>query len=139
MRLTRWMPAQGQFPEWIDAQSQADNSMSVDVVETENGYELTAELAGVAIEDIKVTVEDDTLSIEAEKKSETEKTNEGGYVRERLYGKFRRSFRLSGQVGADKIGASYVNGVLRLSLPKREEVKSRAVEVKIGKEIKIGK
>jgi HSP20 family protein len=106
------------------------NDLDVDIYEKEDHYVLTAELPGVNKDDIKVNVEGDVLTLEAEKRSEFEENKEGLYHAERSYGKFTRSFRLNSQVEGDKIDASYQDGVLRLTLPKREEVKGRSITVK---------
>lgn len=106
------------------------NELDVDIYEKDEHFILTAELPGVKKEDVKVNVEGDVLTIEAEKRAEYEDNKEGVYHSERSYGKFTRSFRLNSQVEGDKIDASYTDGVLRLSLPKREEVKGRSITVK---------
>ncbi len=146
MRLTRWNPAAtrnavansrgwdrdplfGLMNEFF-ARDNVGNALSVDIHEQDDHYVLTAELPGVKKEDLKVNVEGDVLTIEAEKRSEFEDDREGVYQAERTYGKFSRSFRLNSQVEGDKIEANYADGVLRLTMPKREEVKGRAIAVK---------
>ena len=146
MRLTRWTPrtprsaASGRTGWDLDpffglmndffSQENMGNSLDVDIYEKDENYVLTAELPGVKKEDLKVNVEGDVLTIEAEKRSEFENTQEGLYHSERSYGKFSRSFRLNSQVEGDKIEANFTDGVLRLTMPKREEVKGRAIAVK---------
>lgn len=149
MRLVRWNPArsafgypvrsfrendafEGYFPELFGLDN-GNRSLEVDITEKEDHFELTAELPGIKNEDLRVTMENDTLTIEAEKKSESESNEGGNYHRERRYGKFSRSFRLNGQVDGEKIDAVYNDGVLTLRLPKREEVKARAIQVKVNK------
>ena len=105
------------------------NELDVDIYDKDDHYVLSAELPGVKKDDVKVNVEGDVLTIEAEKRAEFEDNTEGVYHSERSYGKFSRSFRLNSQVQGDKIDASYTDGVLRLSLPKREEVKGRSITV----------
>ncbi len=106
------------------------NGLDVDLFEKDDSFVLTTELPGVKKEDLTVNLEGDVLTIEAEKRSEFDESKEGVYHAERSYGKFSRSFRLNGQVESDKIGADYTDGVLRLTLPKREEVKGRRITVK---------
>ena len=106
------------------------NGLDVDIYEQEDHYVLTAELPGVKKDDVKVNIEGDVLTVEAEKRADIEDSKEGLYHSERSYGKFTRSFRLNSQVEGDKIDASYTDGVLRLKLPKREEVKGRSITVK---------
>jgi len=147
MRLVRWTPSNQAsspvlrnrffdtdpffrvFEDWFTWTP--TSRVSVDVVENEGNYTLSAELPGVDKKDLKVTVENDTLTIEAEKSSSHESKKDGRCHSERSYGKFSRSFTLNGQVDAEKIDAEYKDGVLTLTLPKREEVKAREVTVKV--------
>ena len=102
----------------------------VDLVEENERYLLKAELPGVKNEDIKLTVENDVITISAEKKDEFEKLEEGLYRRERSYGKFSRSFQLNGLVNSEKVEAEYKDGVLSVVLPKREESKGRMIQIR---------
>ena len=107
-------------------------SPRVDIAELEDRYEVHAELPGMSKDDIKVTLEDGVLTIGGEKKRSTE-TNEDSFRRtERVYGKFSRSFNLGDRVSADKISASFKEGVLTVALPKADEVKPKAIEVKVA-------
>ena len=146
MRLVRWNPkaacntaatrsswnADPFFGAMNDffATENVGNALDVDIYEKDDHYVLTAELPGVKKEDLKVNVEGDVLMIEAEKRSDYEDNKEGVYHSERNFGKFSRSFRLNSQVEGDKIEANFADGVLSLSLPKREEVKGRSITVK---------
>ena len=91
-----------------------------DIQDNGEQYTLEAELPGFSKEDIAINVEDDLLTIKAEHKTENEQETEGGkYLRrERFYGSYSRSFDIS-QINADEITASYDNGVLKLSMPKK--------------------
>ena len=93
-----------------------------DIQDNGDLYTLEAELPGFSKEDIAINVENDQLTIKAEHKAENEQETEGGrYLRrERFYGSYSRSFDIS-QINADEITASYENGVLKLSLPKKAE------------------
>ena len=95
--------------------------------------QLTADLPGFSKDDIKIDINDNTLTLSAERHSEyEEKEKKGKYIRvERSYGSYSRSFDLTG-IKSDDITASYENGVLTLELPKEEEVKpvSRRLEIK---------
>ncbi len=93
-----------------------------DVRDTEDAFLIEAELPGFAKEDIQVDVEKDTLTIRAERKRNSEeKDKEGNLIHsERYYGVFERSFRFEA-VDSDAIAASYTDGVLRLTLPKKKE------------------
>lgn len=104
----------------------------VDVSETEKGYEISAELAGMDEKDINVEVKDDVLTLSGEKKEESEKEEKDYHVSERRFGSFRRSFRLPSSVNQDKLSADFKKGVLKIVLPKSAESqkKSRKIDVK---------
>ena len=107
-------------------------SPAVDLKENEQGYTLEADLPGLKKEDIDVTVVDNVVSLKGERKQESE-TKEKGYHRiERRYGSFERSFEIPGGFDASRIEAHFDNGVLRITLPKREEAKPKQVEVKVN-------
>ena len=99
------------------------SGFSTDVVENENDFTLTADLPGFNKEDIKIEIDDGVLTINAERNDETEKTEKGGKViyKERSYGSYKRSFSLA-DIEEDGIKAKYENGVLSLTLPKKEPV-----------------
>ena len=104
-----------------------------DIRDTGSAYELEADLPGFKKEDIHIDLEGDYLTISASRNnSKEEKDEKGNYVRrERCYGSFTRSFDISG-IKADEITAEYSDGVLKLNMPKREEIKptSRRLELK---------
>jgi len=106
-------------------------SPRVDIIENEASYSLTAELPGVEEEDINIAVRDNNLTISAEKKSSIEKDSEGKHYIERSYGKFERIFALGDQVNEDGIEASFRNGVLHLTLPKKEVSKPEEKKIEI--------
>lgn len=104
-----------------------------DIKDTEKAYELEADLPGFQKEDIKIDLEDQYLTIRAERSAQSEeKDRKGNYVkRERFYGSFSRSFDVS-NVKTDQIEATYQNGVLKLVMPKKEESRpaARRLEIK---------
>ena len=108
------------------------SSFRTDISETGEGYKLEAELPGFQKEDIKVDIEDETLTIKAEhSENKDEKNDEGEYVRrERYYGSYQRSFNVS-EIDVENISAAYENGVLTLNMPKKAPVKpeSRRLEI----------
>ncbi len=104
---------------------------SVDIIETPNDYVVKAELPGVDKKDVKLTIQNDTLTIRGEKKQESDRKGENYHRVERSYGVFQRSFALPSSVKSDKIEASYDNGILTITLPKVEEAKPKAIEVKV--------
>ena len=105
---------------------------SVDIYETENELVVKADLPDVNPQDLDIRVENNILTIRGERKFET-KVNEENYLRiERAYGSFSRSFSLANSVKSEAIKADYQNGVLTLSLPKREEAKPKQIKVNVG-------
>ncbi len=105
---------------------------AVNVKETEGGFELEVAAPGLKKEDFKVELNKDVLTISSEKEYKNEeKDQEGKYTkREFKYQSFQRSFRLpEGVVNGEKIQAKYENGILYLSLPKREEAKPKAARL----------
>ena len=105
---------------------------SVDISETEGDFVVTADLPGMAREDLDVQVNNGRLTIKGERRRESA-SNEGNVHRvERAYGTFTRAFDLPTAVNADKIGASYKDGVLTVTVPKAEEAKPKQIEVKIS-------
>jgi HSP20 family protein len=103
----------------------------VDVVENDNAFILKAELPGMNKDDVKITLENNLLTIRGEKKNETEK-KEGNFHRvERSYGMFERSFTIPGTITASEIDAQYKDGILTLTLPKAAEAKPKLIDVKV--------
>jgi HSP20 family protein len=104
---------------------------SVDIYETENELVLKADLPEVDLKDIDVRVENQTLSISGERKFEKSDTAKGYHRMERNYGRFTRSFAVPNSFDTEKIAADYKNGVLSVSLPKKEAAKPRQVKVEV--------
>lgn len=104
----------------------------VDIAENDKEYTVKAELPGMNKEDIKVTVESGVLSITGERKVEKDEKHKEYHCIERSYGTFTRSFTLPEGAASDKISAEFKDGVLKVRLPKDENLKPKSVEVKIG-------
>ncbi len=102
---------------------------AVDIYETEGEVVLTAEIPGVDEKDIEIKVDDNTLTIRGERKFEKETKEENFHRIERAYGSFFRSFALPSYVDHDKIEAEHENGVLKIRMPKRAELKPRKVKI----------
>lgn len=144
--LTRWEPFRGAatlqeqvnrlFNDVFERNHQ-DSSLStwapaVDIYETEHELVVKADLPDVDPKDLDIRVENHVLTIRGERKFE-KKVNEDNYLRvERSYGSFSRSFSLSNTVNSEAIKADYQNGVLSLSVPKREEAKPKQIKVNVG-------
>lgn len=106
-------------------------SPSVDIVETEDALQLKADLPDVKIEDIDIRVENNTLTVRGQRKFEKDEKVKGYHRIERSYGDFVRSFALPQTVDTEKVTADYKNGVLTISLPKKEAAKPRQVKVAV--------
>jgi len=105
---------------------------AVDIFETEHELVVKADLPDVKPEDLDIRVENNILTIRGERKFE-KKVSEDKYLRvERSYGSFSRSFSLANTVNTEAIKADYKDGVLTLSIPKREEAKPKQIKVQVG-------
>jgi HSP20 family protein len=102
----------------------------VDITESDGEYVISVEVAGVKKNDLVVEVQDRVLSVRGEKRSEREEKKEKGRLLERTYGAFSRSFTLPRDADADAVRASFEDGVLKLTLPKKPEVKAKSVAIK---------
>ena len=106
---------------------------AVDIVENDKELIISADLPGVKLEEVEVKIEDGTLTLSGNRKFENE-DNKNGYHRiERSYGEFHRAFALPDSVDATKVAAGFENGVLKVTLPKKELARPRTVKVEIGK------
>jgi HSP20 family protein len=104
---------------------------AVDIAERDHEYVVRIELPGVTREDVKITMEDNTLVVRGEKKQEKESKGANYHRVERSFGSFQRSFMLPSGVSPDAIGATFKDGVLNITLPKSEEAKRKEIEVKV--------
>ena len=122
---------EGFLPPIRDRVDRSSWSPAVDVYEDDKKIVLKADLPEVDEKDLKVKVEDDLLTVHAERKFEKEAKEENFRRVERSYGSFHRSFQLPETVHVDKIDAKYDKGVLKVTLPKREEKpkKGRVIDV----------
>jgi len=104
----------------------------LDVRENESELVVAAELPGVSKDDVHISVHGGVLTIKGQKRQE-EETKDGGYYRsERRYGAFERSIRLPEYVDEQNVDATFKDGVLKLTLPKREEVRPKTIPIKEG-------
>ncbi len=105
---------------------------AVDIRETENELVVKADVPDMKFEDIDVRMENGTLTLKGERKFESDK-NEGGWHRvERSFGSFERVFTLPDSVNPEGVKAEYKNGVLTVTLPKKEIAKPRQVKVQVS-------
>ena len=111
--MRRWMPA-------------------MDLLEAGEEFVLRADLPGLAEDDVKIELEDSTLTISGERKAEHEAKGEGFYRVERAFGSFSRSLTLPDGVDPDTVQAHFARGVLEVKIPKPEQKKPRQVRIKVG-------
>ncbi|HEY1469953.1 MAG TPA: Hsp20/alpha crystallin family protein [Candidatus Acidoferrum sp.] len=144
--INRWEPARGAmtlreqinrvFADLLERTGEESNltawAPAVDIFETEHELVVKADLPDVDPQDLDIHVENNILTIRGERKFEKD-VKEENYLRiERAYGSFTRSFSLASTVNSEAIKADYKNGVLTLSIPKREEAKPKQIKVNVG-------
>lgn len=103
----------------------------VDICETDEEITVTSEMPGMKKEDVKISVQDNVLTLKGEKKQEIDEKEKNFHRVERSYGVFERSFSLPSSVQTDKIKASYKDGVLTITLPKSEETKPKEIDIAV--------
>ena len=143
MTLTRWSPVRGLAALEVDRLNRMFEAAfsgeplatggwvpAVDIFEAANqDFVVKAELPEMKREDIKVTFENSVLTIEGERTFAPDSAREQYHRLERGYGVFRRAFTLPASVDASRIQAAYTDGVLTITLPRREETRPRQIEV----------
>jgi HSP20 family protein len=106
---------------------------AVDIYEHDGNIVLKAELPGVDPKDVDVRLENNTLTLRGERKVDNEVKQDSYHRVERAYGAFTRSFTLPSVVDQEKIKADYKDGVLKITLPKRDEAKPKQINIAVGK------
>jgi len=122
--------ARGSDEDWALGGSWAP---AVDIYEQDGNIVLKAELPGIDPKDVDVRVENNTLTLRGERKHDQEVKRENYHRVERTYGAFTRSFTLPNVVDTNNIKAEYRDGVLRMTLPKREEAKPKQISISVTK------
>ncbi|MFA6636361.1 MAG: Hsp20/alpha crystallin family protein [Candidatus Omnitrophota bacterium] len=121
----------GRWPGRSSGLMESAWSPTVDVLESKDNVMVKADIPGLKKEDIDISVHGDTLTIKGEKKNEKD-VKEKNYVKtERFYGSFNRAFTLPSEVDAGKVKASYKEGVLEITLPKKEDAKPKQIKVDV--------
>ena len=120
-------------PFWRGSEPSRSKAPAVDIVEKDKAYEITAELPGLDESNIDVKFADGTLTIKGEKRDNKEERKQDYYLSERRYGSFQRSFGVPDGVDADKIEASFKNGVLTVTLPKTADAQKSEKKIAIKK------
>ena len=140
MTLTRWNTNHELSDLFNDLFGDASNEQmkqrkyecapSTNIIETNDGFELQMAIPGVQKKDVKISLEKNVLVISSEKEAEKDAEGVKFTRREFVYGTFNRSFTLPDTIDTENIGADFKNGLLKVTLPKKKEIK-------ISKEIKI--
>ena len=148
--LTRWTPQNRvevsdpfrALDSWMDelwrnwpARNLADSASAMprpamDVIENEQSFVIRLDLPGLKPDDVNVEVENDVLTISGEMGDTVEREGDRYHYRERTYGSFQRSVRLSNTIDTEHVEANFENGVLNITLPKLPEAKARQITVK---------
>jgi HSP20 family protein len=123
------IPTDGEKKEAI---SVTEWSPLVDITEDDKEYVVKAEIPEMKKEDIKINVHDDVLTVSGERKYEKEEKGKKFHRVERAYGSFMRSFTLPEDADGSKVSAEYKDGMLKVHLPKCEQAKKKAIEVKVS-------
>lgn len=105
---------------------------AVDITESDSEYVIKADIPGMKKEDIKISLENNTLTISGERKEEKEEKGKNYVKKEKNYGSFMRSFALPHTVDAKGIKATYKDGVLSINVPKTEEAKPKEIKIEVN-------
>ena len=110
---------------WSGTQQPSAPAFKVDISEDEAGFHIDAELPGIGKENVALNIEDDVLTIKAERKVETEESRKNYHRIERSSGSFSRSFNLGEMIDQESIRADFTNGILHVTLPKAAPVNKK--------------
>lgn len=127
--LRRLTGLQHELEQLFNVQEQHAWAPVLDVQEDKDNFRVRVELPGLKREDITVSIEDGTLVISGERKTETADEGTEVHRQERYYGKFSRALTLPSAVAADQVKAVYKDGILTVTLPKAEEAKPKTITV----------
>ena len=142
MTLVKWVPRNtlindfdsmldGIFNDGWNKSIISSNNPSVDIIENENEFELTADLPGLDKKDVNLSLQEGVLKLTADQKTNND-SKDAYWLRERYSKTYNRSFTLPNNVVEEKINASFKNGSLKVILPKEEEVKTIVKKIKIS-------
>ena len=118
--LRTLVPGSMKAPSWVPP---------IDIHETEDGYQVVAELPGMSKKDVNVTLEDSVLTIAGERRLDSTDSEGTLHRRERAYGSFSRSFTIPTRSDVNKVVAKFKDGLLTLDIPKAEEGRARRIEI----------
>ncbi len=114
-----------------DAETLTKIRPRVNIEETKEAYIVTAELPGLKKSDVKITFQDNQLTLSGEKKEDADVQERTFHRYERQFGSFSRTFSIPNLIQADKISAAMEDGVLEIKLPKAEEAKPREIKIEV--------
>ena len=147
MTLVKWIPKRNMFNVFDDVEKMVNQAFGhsirgtevisqleplLDVYETDNAIEVSVDLPGVEKRDVEVNVSNGFLTISGERKNTAGESTESRIWQETSFGTFKRSFELTDAVVEDKIKAQFKNGVLKISLPKAEEIKPTVRKIAVN-------
>lgn len=118
------------FPSLRNEYSSSFNP-KIDISEDDKHLYVDAEIPGIKKEDLKVTIQDNIITIKGEKKREEEKKEKNYYRNERCYGTFTRSFTLPAEVNSEKIDAKFEDGTLKITMEKMNQTASKVKEIEL--------
>jgi len=117
---------------WLERPEEAVISPNIDIYDAKNEIVVKAELPGVEKENIDLKITENNLTLKGEIKKEEEVKKEDCYARERSYGSFFRTIALPAEVDSPKAKATFKNGILEITLPKKEEAKPKEIKVEVS-------
>jgi HSP20 family protein len=120
------------FPRWAGPAEVAPWEPAIEVYENDKEFVLKAELPEIPEKDVRVSIDGGVLTISGERKEEREIKKDKYYRSERFYGNFTRSFTLPPSVDADGIKATFKDGVMKLTMPKKEISKPKEIKIEAG-------
>ena len=137
MRETGQVTETGQEPQRLPVAVRGGRELAVtegasEIDEDKDAVRLAADLPGMDPKSVEISIEDDVLTLKGERKREKKAEGNGFHRSERYFGAFERRFSLPQTVDRDKIEANYRDGVLYLTLPKRDEVKPKKIQVAVS-------
>ena len=134
MRLIKWSPMFNEEDDFFNfPMVRPSNTPSLDIYQDKDNVYAKVALPGVDPENINLSIENDILTLESSTEKKSEIDEKDYYRKEIRYGSFRRNVQLPTHVQGDKADAEYEKGILNITIPKREEVKTKKIEVKVKK------
>jgi HSP20 family protein len=136
MNLIRWTPSFDPFEEFdrsLTSMQMQSFAPAMDVYQTKDAVMVEAPLAGIDPNDVEISIENDVLTIKGKSEKKTEVDDKDYYRKEIRRGSFYRSVQLPTHVISDKASANYENGILKIEIPKAEEVKPKTIKIGVNK------